>query len=285
MSGVLLKSVCKAMERIAPLRLAEKWDNVGLLLESPITRAGKNRVLLTIDLTTSVFAESLAKDTSVIVAYHPTIFKGIQSLTLANPLQASLLRCAAEGISVYCPHTALDSVWGGINDWLAEGLMSGKDGEIRALVGEKLSATGESEGAEGRLVVLNQPIAMDELVRRVKSHLELSQVQVGYPSSTESKSAPVRTIAICAGSGGSMLLGQQADVYFTGEMAHHEVLASVAAGKHVILCGHTNTERGYLSVLASKLRNELQAQEFKVQGLEDFEVIVSERDQHPLELV
>ena len=30
MSNILLKSVCKAMERIAPLRLAEKWDNVRL---------------------------------------------------------------------------------------------------------------------------------------------------------------------------------------------------------------------------------------------------------------
>ena len=26
----LIKHVCRAMERIAPLRLAEKWDNVSL---------------------------------------------------------------------------------------------------------------------------------------------------------------------------------------------------------------------------------------------------------------
>lgn len=30
----------------------------------------------------------------------------------------------------------------------------------------------------------------------------------------------VRTVAICAGSGGSVLDGVDADVYFTGEMAH-----------------------------------------------------------------
>jgi putative NIF3 family GTP cyclohydrolase 1 type 2 len=39
-------------------------------------------------------------------------------------------------------------------------------------------------------------------------------------------------VAICAGSGGSLLLGVDADVYFTGEMSHvrlpddHEVLGS-----------------------------------------------------------
>ncbi len=130
-------------------------------------------------LTQSVLSESLEKEVSVIVAYHPTIFKGLQSITLGNPLQASLLKCAAEGISVYSPHSALDSVWGGINDWLAEGLMGTREGgEVKHLVGEKLHpGTGLSEGGEGRLVTLHEPIGFEKLVERVKSHLKLSQRQ------------------------------------------------------------------------------------------------------------
>ena len=34
MSNPIVKSVCRAMERIAPLRLAEKWDNVSRVLNS-----------------------------------------------------------------------------------------------------------------------------------------------------------------------------------------------------------------------------------------------------------
>ena len=50
------------------------------------------------------------------------------------------------------------------------------DGEIRALVREKLDATsGASEGAEGRLVTLKEPITMDVLEKRVKAHLKLPQ--------------------------------------------------------------------------------------------------------------
>ncbi|SJL12455.1 related to Protein NIF3 homolog [Armillaria ostoyae] len=238
MSIPFVKTVCRAMENIAPLRLAEKWDNVGLLLESPSHKLnGNNRVLLTNDLTSSVVEESIALNAPVIVSYHPPIFKPLQSLTLTNPLQASLLRCVAEGISVFSPHTSLDSAWGGVNDWLAKGLGTGK---VSALVGEKLDASGTSEGAGGRLMVLDEPVSVKELVSRVKRHL----VQVAYPFAVLSD---IRTVAICAGSGGSMLVGRDADVYFTGEMSHHEVLASVAAGKHVVLCGHTNTERGYLS--------------------------------------
>lgn len=61
-------------------------------------------------------------------------------------------------------------------------------------------------------------------------------VQVAYPHSHTAESQSIRTISICAGSGGSMLLGTRADVYFTGEMSHHEVLAAVAAGHNVVLC-------------------------------------------------
>lgn len=61
------------------------------------------------------------------------------------------------------------------------------------------------------------------------------KVQVAYAKS-ERERAIVSTIAICAGSGGSVLLGVEADVYFTGEMSHHEVLAAVQSGHNVILC-------------------------------------------------
>ena len=33
-----------------------------------------------------------------------------------------------------------------------------------------------------------------------------------------------------------MLLGKPADLYWTGEMAHHEVLAAIANGRNVVLC-------------------------------------------------
>jgi len=55
--------------------------------------------------------------------------------------------------------------------------MRGKeDGEIRSLMGDKLNATtGQSEGGACRLVTLKEPIGMDVLEKRIKSHLKLSQ--------------------------------------------------------------------------------------------------------------
>ncbi|EKM61479.1 uncharacterized protein PHACADRAFT_135181 [Phanerochaete carnosa HHB-10118-sp] len=165
----LVKSVYRAMEHIAPLRLAEKWDNVGLLLEAPFVRPNATKVLLTIDLTTEVASEALATPTAFIVAYHPTIFRPLPSLTLSNPLQRSLLRLAAAGVSVYAPHTALDSVTGGINDWLADGVRAGSGSAKVRYTGEALG----DEGGQGRLVAFREPVSMQDLQARVKVHLGL----------------------------------------------------------------------------------------------------------------
>jgi len=235
-------------------------------------------VLLTIDLTSAVAQEAIDSPTSVIISYHPPIFKPLSSLTLSNSIQKSLLLCAAHGISVYSPHTALDSVNGGINDWLAGVVVDGQKTGF-----EKVYAGAEKEpgvGGEGRLVRLEQEIEMDILVQRIKRHLKLDKVEVAYSTSRDLKK--IKSVSMCAGAGGSMLLGTDADVYFTGEMSHHEVLAAVASGHNVVLCGHTNTERGYLPTLAKNLAEELKSGSGYIGEAKGLDVHVSQQDRHPL---
>ena len=50
----------------------------------------------------------------------------------------------------------------------------------------------------------------------VSCRIHAYKVDVGRPVMPRE----VRTVAICAGSGGSVLDGVDADVYFTGEMSH-----------------------------------------------------------------
>ena len=104
----------------------------------------------------------------MIIAYHPPLFKPLSSLTLTNPIQTSLLRCAAAGISVYSPHSALDSVYDGINDWLASGLGSGRVDPI----GDEHPC---GKGGPGRLLKLDEKTTLLSLQERVKKHLGLKQ--------------------------------------------------------------------------------------------------------------
>ena len=90
----------------------------------------------------------------------------------------------------------------------------------------------------GRLVKLDNPQSFEEIVRRVKQNLDLPHVQ-GCKASDK----PISTVAVCAGSGSSVFAGVKADLYLTGELSHHEVLAYKASGSSVIVTNHTNSER------------------------------------------
>ena len=67
----------------------------------------------------------------------------------------------------------------------------------------------------GRMLTLDQAVALSDLVARVKSHLSLTHVRLAMPS-TWTKAQSVSTVAACAGSGGQVLRHVQADVYLTG---------------------------------------------------------------------
>ncbi len=111
--------VCAALERLAPLRLAAEWDNVGLLAGSRAWPAAK--ALLAIDLTDAVAQEALAERADVVVAYHPPIFKGIRRVTAEAEAPTGLLaELLAARTSVYALHTALDAAVGGTNDVLLD---------------------------------------------------------------------------------------------------------------------------------------------------------------------
>ncbi|XP_020667396.3 NIF3-like protein 1 [Pogona vitticeps] len=132
-----------------------------------------------------------------------------------------------------------------------------------------------SDTGMGRLCTLKEPISISVLVEQVKSHLRLPHVRLalGAGKSLESQ---VKVVALCAGSGSTVLRGTESDLYLTGEMSHHDVLDAVSKGITVILCEHSNTERGFLLELQQTLAAHL---ENKVQ------VIISERDKDPLQVV
>lgn len=118
-SPVDVQAVCEALDKIAPLSLAQDWDNVGLLAGD--TTAEVRRLMLCIDLMPAVVDEAVAAGVQVVMAYHPPIFKPVSRLVSPGPgPEAQVLRCIANGIAVYSLHTALDAADGGTNDCLAQ---------------------------------------------------------------------------------------------------------------------------------------------------------------------
>ena len=64
----------------------------------------------------------------------------------------------------------------------------------------------------------------------------------------------VSTVAVCAGSGASVLShAGKVDLWVTGEMGHHEALDAQENNTSVILAEHSNTERGFLESFKGKI--------------------------------
>lgn len=122
-----LKSVVAVLEELAPTKLAGEWDNVGLLVE-PKQLGDVEHIFLTNDLTEGVMEEieSLpGRKVGLIVAYHPPIFHPLKRLTQRSAKERIILKAIESRIAIYSPHTACDSLEGGVNDWLVSGLGKG----------------------------------------------------------------------------------------------------------------------------------------------------------------
>jgi len=120
-----IKDIAEKVEEIIPLKLAQEWDNVGLLIGDP--QKDVKNILLTIDVTHDVVAEAKKLKTDLIIAYHPVVWDGLKKITADGPTGVvyDLIR---SGIAVFSIHTALDSAVGGVNDGLAEivGIVNGE---------------------------------------------------------------------------------------------------------------------------------------------------------------
>ncbi|MFA5252592.1 MAG: Nif3-like dinuclear metal center hexameric protein [Phycisphaerae bacterium] len=117
-----IKDIADKIEKIVPLKLAQDWDNVGLLIGDP--QQNIKNILLTIDITKDVLAEAKRSRTDLIISYHPVIWDGLRKINEDN-IVYDLIQA---GIAVFSIHTALDAVIGGVNDGLAEivGIVDGK---------------------------------------------------------------------------------------------------------------------------------------------------------------
>ena len=260
-----IRKFAKQFEQKYPRQLAEGWDNTGILIDAEDTFT---KMLVCIDITEEVIDEAITKKCKGILAYHPTLFKAFKRVVPDTRSQKLCIRLIKNGISVYSPHSALDSINGGINDWLAS-IVSGEPITTTSVPKYTKAIEGTpsdiSIGA-GRYVTLEEGISINEMIQRVKEGLQVP-LRYALPPKYDGNEK-IKTIAICCGSGASMFRNRCADVVLTGEMGHHEVLEHLEWNTSVILSEHTNTERGYLKHWIPYLHELIPSVEF-IQSAED----------------
>jgi dinuclear metal center YbgI/SA1388 family protein len=105
------------VEAFAPRRLAEEWDNVGLLWGDP--SAAVTRIMTCLTVTGGTASEAIEAGAELIVSHHPVLFRAIKQVRADHRETGLLWNLARAGVSIISPHTAFDNTAGGINDGLA----------------------------------------------------------------------------------------------------------------------------------------------------------------------
>lgn len=260
---IKVKEIASAIETFAPKDLQESYDNVGLQVGNP--ESAVNAVLLCLDVSEDVLKEAKDRECNLIVSHHPLIFKGIKNLTGADDTQRMVIEALKNNIAVYSAHTNLDSVWDGVSHEIARrlGLM---DLEVLEPQTQNIKA---GLGVVGNI----KPLPKIEFLRKVKDTFKVGALRY----SAQSPSLVVRRVAVCGGSGASLLssaIKAKADILVTGDVKYHDF---TSFGSEILIAdiGHYESELCSREILSRVIREKYP----------DLPVYFSESESNPIKIL
>ncbi|MCZ2814861.1 Nif3-like dinuclear metal center hexameric protein [Modestobacter sp. VKM Ac-2984] len=248
-SGRPLGAVTAALEARYDPALAEPWDAVGLVCGDPaeVVRS----VLFAVDPTAAVVDEAIALGADLVVTHHPLLLTPVHGVPADDPKGRLVHRLVRAGIGLFVAHTNADRAAGhGVNDALAAAV-----GLVDTVPLEPAASPG---AGLGRIGVLRETTSLQQFAEQVAAALPATSGGVrvvGDPG------RPVRTVAVCGGSGGSLLAAATdagADVFLTSDVKHHPAVdAAEVPGPALCDVAHYASEWPWLPVAADLLHRDL----------------------------
>ncbi|ROP58710.1 Nif3-like dinuclear metal center hexameric protein [Curtobacterium sp. PhB115] len=244
-----LRELQAVIEDLWPAAGAESWDSVGLVSGDP--DAVVEHVHLAVDAVPDTAREAVEAGADLLLTHHPLLLRGVTTIAESTYKGSVLATLVRGGCALVAAHTNADVVTTGTSAVLADriGLT-----EQRPLDPGADPATGI-----GRVGVLAERTTLGALARKLVDLLPPTATGVRVSGDFDQ---PVRTVALCAGAGDS-LLGHPAvlaaDVYVTSDLRHHPASefreqALLGGGPALIDTSHWATEWLWLDVAAAQLR-------------------------------
>ena len=174
---MLNAAIISAIEDFAPAEFQESWDNTGVQVGS--LRAECTGVLLCLDVTPAIVDEAIRRNCNLIISHHPLLFKGLKRISGNSPVEESVMRAIAAGITIYSCHTAVDSTSGGVSYRMAE-LLGAKPVKVLSPL-------------EGLMIRVSAIVTPDCADTALTAFNETSPESVGFRSASERYSVSVVT--------------------------------------------------------------------------------------------
>lgn len=231
---VTIADVYRWIDAIAPFELQEEWDNAGILAGNPDGEV--DGILCALDLNRAVLREAIEKKVQLIVTHHPILFRGRKNLREDDAEGRLLCDLVRSGIGLIAAHTNFDNAVPGVNDALAE---------VLGLSDVQPYENGMRAGIPAQEM-------LGEFCR-------MAEEKLGGPVRRYGETdREIRKVAVLGGAGGDFAPQARAigaDVYLTGEIAHHKAWDSYENGVCILEAGHAATELPAISMLARGLQN------------------------------
>lgn len=232
-----IQEIYKYLDELYPFNTQEKWDNSGFLVESREITC--NTVILTLDITNEVVAETACKWAELIISHHPVIFNPLKSIKANEPVHSLIYN----NIAAICMHTNLDKSPNGTN-----GVILSRIAQHFELEGEPqiFEQCGDGTGF-GFVCELKDKMLWKEFGAVLKDIFGCETVRVN-----ENGRLRIKRFAFCSGSGGSMLseaVAQDCQAYITGDVKHDVWIEANTQHISVFDCGHFHTENLVLEEL------------------------------------
>lgn len=216
-----------------PLSLAESWDNPGIMVGDPDVEL--KGVLVALDYDDKVFDFAVKNGINFIFTHHPLIFSPLKNIYAKKYIPKVLHGMIKHDISLYCAHTNLDSISGGVNDVLAEIL-----GLVDVVPLEEIEWDGQGRSGTGRVGNLSTPLTLEDFACKIKTRLNLEFIQV-----TGILKSVIKKVALCSGSGArlaSKAVDAGCDILVTGDVGYHNAQDALRLGISMIDGTHYGTE-------------------------------------------
>ena len=231
---VSVGDICGWIDAFAPFELAEEWDNVGLLAGRADMQV--SGVLCALDLNIAVIEEARRLGANLIVTHHPILFRGRKNLREDDAEGRMLCELVRGNIALIAAHTNFDNAQPGVNDALAArlGLQNVQALENGMRVGD----------ASVRILAELRNLVGTALDAPVRCYGEADRKIV--------------RVAVLGGAGEDFwpqAIAAGADVYVTGECAHHKAWDAYQSGLCVLEAGHAATELPAIEMLSEGIQN------------------------------
>lgn len=221
-----LLEIFTKLDTFSPFEIQEKWDNSGLQIGSDHDEVSE--IVLSLDLDDALIDE--AKEGTLFITHHPLIFGKLTDLNFDTYPANMIKKMMDKDLKLISMHTNFDQTH--LNAYVAE-----------EILGLKLKSH------ENFVATASVDTTLDAISKKIKKDLNLEQLKIVRCKED------IKTIALCTGSGASLMGDIKADLFLTGDIKYHDAMTAKSLNLSMIDIGHFESECFFSEVLYKELKD------------------------------